>query len=145
MNKSRGFTLVEMLVAATIAALLAAVGMVSYTTVNRNARNARRQSDLEQMRSALELYRTENGMYPAGGGGDNFAAFEALVATLKSSGFLTAPKMVDPRNNGVFGYSYNTTVGTYVDGDCNTSNKVYELCARLEPESPVESFCICTP
>ncbi len=61
----KGFTLIEILVVMTIISLLASVAAVSYTSVTRSSRDARRQSDLEQVRSALEQYRSNNGMYPA--------------------------------------------------------------------------------
>lgn len=61
----RAFTLIEILVVTTIIGLLAGVVAVSYTSVTRSSRDARRKSDLEQIRSALEQYRSNNGTYPA--------------------------------------------------------------------------------
>jgi len=62
-----GFTLIEVLVAATIVALLTSIGMVSYQAANRQARDAKRKADLEQIRAALEMYKTDNaGNYPLG-------------------------------------------------------------------------------
>ncbi len=59
-----GFTLIEILVAATIVALLAAIGVVSYVSANRSARDAKRLADVEQIRAALEMYRADCGFYP---------------------------------------------------------------------------------
>jgi type II secretion system protein G len=61
----KGFTLMEILIAIAIIAVLTAIGIVSYTSINKNARNAKRRSDVEQIRSALELYRADYGYYPA--------------------------------------------------------------------------------
>lgn len=61
----KGFTLIEILVAATIIAILVTVGVVSYSTTTRNARDGKRKSDLEQIRQAMEMYRTDNGKYPS--------------------------------------------------------------------------------
>jgi len=61
----KGFTLMEILIAISIIAILTAIGIVSYASINRNARNAKRKSDVEQMRSALELYRADTGHYPS--------------------------------------------------------------------------------
>lgn len=55
----------EILIAISIIAILTAIGIVSYASINRNARNAKRKSDIEQLRSAFELYRADNGYYPA--------------------------------------------------------------------------------
>lgn len=64
MTTRRGFTLIEVLVAATIIALLTAIGVVSYASANRSARDAKRKSDLEQIRAALEMFRADCGKYP---------------------------------------------------------------------------------
>jgi general secretion pathway protein G len=62
----KGFTLIEILVAATIISVLSVVGVASYTSINKRSRDAKRKSDLEQVRSALEMYRVDKGSYPAG-------------------------------------------------------------------------------
>lgn len=62
--KRHGFTLIEVLVATTIVAVLTAVGVTSFVSVNKRARDAKRKSDIEQIRSALEMFRADNGVYP---------------------------------------------------------------------------------
>ena len=59
-----GFTMIELLVAATILSILAAIGLVSFNSANVRARDGKRKADLEQARSALELYRSDVGYYP---------------------------------------------------------------------------------
>jgi general secretion pathway protein G len=59
-----GFTLIEILVVATIISLLAAGGMVSYSSITKNSLNARRKTDLEYIRAAIEIYRTNVSGYP---------------------------------------------------------------------------------
>lgn len=49
---------------ATIIAVLTAIGVVSYASANRSSRDAKRKSDLEQIRAALEMYRADCGVYP---------------------------------------------------------------------------------
>ncbi len=62
-----GFTFIEILVVTTIIAVLTAIGMVSYAQTNKNARDKKRQADIEQIRTALEMYRADSptGVYPA--------------------------------------------------------------------------------
>lgn len=60
----RGFTFVELLVVITIIAVLSGVAAVSFTNTNRRSRDTRRRLDVENIRSALELCRTESGSYP---------------------------------------------------------------------------------
>lgn len=67
MNKllnNNAFTLIEILVVATIIGLLAAGASISYSTLNKQSRDAKRKADLEQIRSALEMYRSNNNNYP---------------------------------------------------------------------------------
>jgi len=59
-----GFSFVELLVVISIIVVLAAVGTVSYTSISKNSRDARRRADIESIRSALEICRTERGIYP---------------------------------------------------------------------------------
>ena len=64
-HTKKGFTLIEILVAVTIVAVLSIIGVVSYSSINKRSRDAKRKSDLEQVRSALEMYRADNGSYPS--------------------------------------------------------------------------------
>ncbi|MBI1863585.1 type II secretion system protein [Candidatus Microgenomates bacterium] len=64
----KGFTLLELLVAISIIAILSTVGLVSYTGVQRSARDARRRLELHDLKLALEQYQTITGSYPSTGG-----------------------------------------------------------------------------
>lgn len=65
MKKTQAFTLVEILVVATIIGVLATVGVVSYSRFAMQSRDARRRADLESIRTAVEQYRSINNTYPA--------------------------------------------------------------------------------
>lgn len=64
-KRNKGFTLMELLITIGIIVLLMGVGVVSYTQTNKKARDSKRKADIESIRSALELYRTDEGQYPA--------------------------------------------------------------------------------
>lgn len=64
MKKNRGFTFIELLVVVTISALLMGAATVGYSSISRRSRDTRRKTDMETIRSALELYRSEQGSYP---------------------------------------------------------------------------------
>jgi len=59
-----GFTLIELLVVTTIISLLSGIGLVSYTQFIKKSRDERRKADLNNIRSALEMYRSDNDTYP---------------------------------------------------------------------------------
>jgi len=63
-RKDFGFTLIELLVAMTIVAVLMGIALVSYQGAKKSARDGKRKADLEQIRSALEMCRTDTGSYP---------------------------------------------------------------------------------
>jgi type II secretion system protein G len=65
-NIKNGFTLIELLIVIAIIGVLATLLMVNFVGVRQRARDAQRKSDLRQLQSALEIYRSDNGNYPSG-------------------------------------------------------------------------------
>jgi prepilin-type N-terminal cleavage/methylation domain-containing protein len=63
--KSRGFTLVEMIVVVSIIAILSGVGLFQYNEASKKSRDYDRQSDLKNVQAALDLYKQKYGRYPA--------------------------------------------------------------------------------
>lgn len=105
--------MIELLVVTTIIIVITSIGLVSYTSANRSARNGKRKADMEMVRQALVLYRTDNGTYPAT---SNFAT---MLSTI--SDYTSATSVTDPKNEGSYVYSYTS------DG------VVFTLTANLEP------------
>ena len=65
LNTKRGFTLIELLIAVAIIGILTTLLMANFIAVRQRARDAQRKSDLRQIQAALELYRSDQGLYPA--------------------------------------------------------------------------------
>jgi len=64
---SLGFTLVEMLVVISIIGILLAISYVGFSQSRIGGRDSKRKADLEQIRSALEIYRNDCKTYPLTG------------------------------------------------------------------------------
>lgn len=63
-NSRRGFTLIELLVVIAIIGILAGTLIYSYSGVRGRARDAKRISELDQVKQALQLYSQDNTTYP---------------------------------------------------------------------------------
>ena len=61
----KGFTLIELLVVIAIIALLSTLSVVALNSARAKARDARRVSDIKQIRTALEMYFDQKMAYPA--------------------------------------------------------------------------------
>ncbi|PIT89374.1 MAG: hypothetical protein COU27_00565 [Candidatus Levybacteria bacterium CG10_big_fil_rev_8_21_14_0_10_36_7] len=64
-RRIRGFTLIELLVTVSIISILATFLMANFIGIRQRGRDAQRKSDVRQLQSALELWRSDNGIYPA--------------------------------------------------------------------------------
>jgi prepilin-type N-terminal cleavage/methylation domain-containing protein len=125
-----GFTMIELLVAATIMIILTTIGLVSYQNANRNARNAKRKADLEVVRQSLVLYKTDLGVvYPDG---DGVASdFNALLVVIAD--YLSTQEIQDPKDP-TYQYTYES------DGID------FELCSTLEQSGGTTlPYCLTNP
>lgn len=81
-QKQTGFTIVEMIIVVVIIGILAAITIVSYTSVQQKARDATRTSDITEVQKALEKYRAANGIYPSVGSDNSGYALTTLATPL---------------------------------------------------------------
>lgn len=59
-----GFTLLELLIVLGIISLLLTISGTVYTAAQKRSRDTKRKTDLEEIRTAIELYRSNNNLYP---------------------------------------------------------------------------------
>lgn len=64
-NRSKGFTIVELLIVIVVIAILATLVIVTFTGIQQKARDSQRQTDINAIDSHLEAYFAENGKYPS--------------------------------------------------------------------------------
>ena len=62
-----GFTYLEILVVLLVIGVLLTISISAYVNLRANSMDQRRKTDLEQLRSALEQYRSVNNAYPTPG------------------------------------------------------------------------------
>ena len=60
----RGFTMIELLVVVTLVIVLAGIGMATYTTSVKRAKEAVLAEDLFRMRDQIDQYNADKGTYP---------------------------------------------------------------------------------
>jgi len=106
--KTAGFTFIELLVAVTIIGVLTTIAVVSFQSTNQRARDGKRQADLEQIRTALEIARADSSdnTYPT-----------SLDALVTGNYLPTLP--IDPKD---FSYKYAPAA----------DYRTYSVCAHLE-------------
>jgi len=63
--KNKAFTLIELLVVFSLIGIIIGISLAAYSSTRKSARDGKRKADLEQIRSALEMYRSDVGSYPA--------------------------------------------------------------------------------
>ena len=126
-----GFTLIELLVVITIIGILATFIVASFTSAQKKGRDARRKSDLDAMKKALELAKSDStgaAYYPAA----------ANTASLETPGYIKKIPL-DPSDN-VTAYLY-----TPAPALCTTACTTYTLVACLEnandPQKDTTDIC----
>lgn len=111
----RGFTLIELMVAVSIIAVLSTVGVTAFSKAQVKARDATRKNDLRQIQTALDLYYEKEHKYPGEGNGvgDGANCISISIPELPS-----VPK--DPQTNEPYCYQVNE------------SESLFYLWAKLE-------------
>ena len=143
----KGFTLVELLVVIAIIGVVLSVTMASLSKANSKARDARRITDFNQIRTALELFYTTYGRYPVTDGAPTWDGHWQILQTCLETGVNcgpTVPNYVpvmskvpnDPLDNP---NTLDDNDPTYYYGypsACSTG-AVYRLAVYLENNHPV--------
>ena len=89
---TRGYTIVELLIVVVVIAILAAITVVSYNGITKNAKDAATDSALRSIKSGMEMYMSESGSYPPVCGADNSGcAISGLSAHLSPEYLSTMP------------------------------------------------------
>jgi len=128
-KRQSGFSMIELLVVATIIVVLTTIGMVSYGKTMENSRNAKRKTDVETIRQALIMYRSDEGSYPVQAVSGDYLT--SVGTALKDAGYLSDPLPDDPTAAQYYAYV--------------SSGTSFTLTATLEPSSANETYSVASP
>lgn len=105
----KSFTLLEMLVVIGIIAILVSLGFASYSTVQKKARDAKRQGDLKAAQQTLEqCYSVNSFQYPIINNSSG-----TLTATCPAPNTSMTFTITDPLNTSTYIYTIVSTTSTY--------------------------------
>jgi general secretion pathway protein G len=122
-RNSSAFTLIELLVVVSIIGILISLSLFGIQNSRKSARDAKRKSDLESIRSALEMYKADNGKYPSTSGGMNASS----LSSSQNWGNYISSMPTDPLSGRNYVYQCtNVTANNCL---------AYRLCASLETGS----------
>ena len=115
--EQKGFSLIELLVVIAIIGMLSTLATVSMNGARQKARDAKRKSDLSQIKNALELYNVQNEKYPLDtsttcGNAGTIADSSGKICSSTSSfedadgNVYIKSLMADPTNNATYFYQW---------------------------------------
>jgi len=124
-KSKRGFTLIELLITVGVMAVIAAgVAATIGPGPRRTARDGQRKSDLERIRSELEIFR-------------NTSTAMSYPVNLTALG-MTGGVPADPMAGRIYGYVPRPAL---CDGTSTNRCTTYVLCAALEKVTGAVSVC----
>lgn len=131
MKQNRAFTILEILVVVGIITILATIGLSTYSSIQKKSRDARRISDIEILRAAVEQFRSNNNDYPP----DSSTQFLPYPSGGGNAG------LCDPSPGGCTSGIYLGKIPTDPTATQRywyqrISASDYTLCARISPPGP---------
>lgn len=125
MSFKKGFTLLEMLVVIGIIAILVSLGFASYSTVQKKARDAKRQGDLKAAQQTLEqCYSVNSFQYPIISGSPG-----TITATCPAPNTSITFTLTDPIDSGTYRYTVtsSTTTDYIITADIESSTTNFSV------------------
>lgn len=127
----RGFTIVELLIVIVVIAILAAITIVAFNGIQQRGRDGQRMSEVGNIKKAIEMYKVDNGTYPAACASDDAGCSASNLSTYLSIYMRSVPqdpqapsKRYDYVRGPVANNSYAILVHRELNGDCKTGSNV---------------------
>ncbi|MDR3582450.1 MAG: type II secretion system protein [Candidatus Pacebacteria bacterium] len=131
-KKEKGFTLIEILIVVAIIAVLASIVIVGVGPAQQSGRDARRISDLQNVRNGLQLYYSKCGFYPGATSGSTLCpaqtnSYAGMTTALTGSNLGISSIPVDPSSNRNYYYAASADGSSYTLGAVleNPNNSVF--------------------
>lgn len=131
MNRTRGFTIIEVIVVVTVLGILVSVAFFALGKVQKDARDSTRRGNVATITEALEKYYRENGEYPSVRSlVNNYAGNTGAVVAAKlkiTTDALRMPQMPAGATNALYSgslandYIVYTASDTVNNSACQTS------------------------
>ncbi len=146
-RRNQAFTLVEILIVVIILGILAAIVIPQFTEASSDARESALSSDLQTVRSQLELYKVQHlDNYPSDGGADSDTFVDRLTSKTDQSGTVDASGSYGPYlqsfptnpfndlatvqieagtaglGDGTHGWHFDTSTGRFAPDDADHSD-----------------------
>lgn len=125
-----GFSLIELLIVMMIIGILVTISVFALVQARQSGRDAKRKTDLEQIKSGMEIYRADCNRYPAtlpnpgnALNGDN------SVSSCRNTNVYISSMPPDPQTGRTYSYTINAT------------RTQYTLCASLEGGTGTAAGC----
>jgi len=170
-TRSKGFTIVELLVVIAVISILAGITLVVYPNYQRQARNTERKNDLSQLATALKAYAVQKNNYISEGSGCGFLGAgngwvnlnsstgggwypKSVTQCLVEAGLLSSEdEILDPSGcrsdtGGICGNYQSTPTTAYMKAICtkNGQTVVYVMgYLEGEPRKDAEIDALCDP
>ncbi len=98
--RKKGFTLIELLVVIAIIGLLSSLAVVSLGNIREKGRDTKRLSDMDAVKTAMELVNNDHGGYKTGLGCVSGALHSCVNGYLEAS-LPTIKNLIDPAGTAV--------------------------------------------
>lgn len=123
MRKKNAFTLIELLITISIIGILFSITIFALNQARSSGRDGKRQADLQAIASALEIYRSDCGVYPTASSNQ---VPNPLVGSGVCAGNTYMQEVPQDPQGGIYRYARLTTT-------------TYELCGYLEQGSGTQT------